>query len=465
MNCASRILAACAALLFASHALALDVYYDGASHAQTLVWTAPDEYTYMAQPIKTGPGASATVTQMTLQLAAVSQSPASQPALYVFSESGGHPGSLLATFNATGAAVHGLNTFTGSVTLAPSTVYFVVFYTSAGQAVVSYTSTADGPWHDQADFPNGAQFSTYTGSPSQLNQAAWVDAKTLPNGSYDIMRLSISGTTGQAGPDSTLSNLSVRIGAGSGSQTVIIGFVTANGSKNLLVRALGPTLTSLGVPGALADPQLAVYDGTTIVASNDNWGGTTTLKNAFTTLGAYPLPDASKDSAALTLLPAKPYTVQLTGGSGIVLGEIYDADAAVTTPPSPAGRLSNLSARAQVGTGNNILIAGFVINGSSPKRLLLRGVGPKLATYGVTGTLANPQLQVYSGSTLVTENNDWDGSTTLTDAFTTTGAFPLDAGSKDAAIIVTLDPGVYTVQVSGVNNSTGVGLVEIYEMP
>lgn len=465
MKRAPLFLAALTALLFASPVVRADVYFDAVAKSQTLIWTAPDEYVYLAQPITTSAGASVNVTQIDLQLSAVSETPAPQPLLYIFSSSNGRPSQLVATFTPTSAAIHGLNTFTGSATLAPSTTYFVVFYTSTGSAVVSFAGSADGPWHDQAGFPNGAQFTKYSGAAAQLDQATWVDAKTLPGGSYDLMRIKISGSTGSPTPSSALSNLSVRIGAGSGSQTLIVGFVIAGGSKNVLVRAVGPTLASMGVSNPLADPQLTLQDGATVVSSNDNWGGTTPLKTAFATLGANALPDSSKDSAALVLLPPKPYTVQLTGGTGIVLGEVYDADAAATTSPNPAGRLTNLSARAQVGTGENILIAGLVIAGNAPKRLLLRGIGPKLTSYGVSGILADPQLRVYSGGDVVAENNDWGNSATLKDAFSVTGAFSLDDNSKDAALIVTLDPGVYTVQVSGVNNSTGVGLVEVYDMP
>lgn len=465
MKRAPLFAAALTAFLFASRLVAADVFFDAASKPQTLIWTAPDEYPYLAQPITTGPGSSYLVTQIDLQVSAVSQTPAPQPSLFIYSASGGKPDQLLATFNPTAPLVHGLNTFTGSVTLSASTTYFVVFYTSAGSAVVSFAGSASGPWHDPTGFPNGAKFTSYSGAPGQLSGASWVDAKTLPDGSYDLMRLKITGTVSTPSASSELSNLSVRIGAGSGSQTLIVGFVVTGGSKNILVRAVGPSLADLGVTNPLADPQLSVMDGGTSVVSNDNWGGTTTLKGAFAATGAFDLPDASKDAAALTLLPAKPYTVQLTGGSGIVLGEVYDADAAVTTPPNPHGRLVNLSARAQVGTGDNILIAGLVISGNAPKQLLLRGVGPKLTSLGVTGVLSNPQLKVYSGGTVVGENDDWDGSASLKDAFSVTGAFELDDGSKDAALITTLQPGVYTVQVSGVNNSTGVALVEIYEMP
>jgi hypothetical protein len=153
-------------------------------------------------------------------------------------------------------------------------------------------------------------------------------------------------------------------------------------------------------------------------------------------------------------------TVQVKGtGAGVVLVELYDTG----TTNSP--RLINVSARNQVGTGDNILIFGFVINGTDSKRLLIRGVGPTLAAFGVGGTLADPQFDVFrEGSTVAVAHNDnWDPS--LASTFTAVGAFALTAGSRDAALVTSLAPGAYTVQVSGVNNGTGEALVEIYEVP
>jgi hypothetical protein len=153
-------------------------------------------------------------------------------------------------------------------------------------------------------------------------------------------------------------------------------------------------------------------------------------------------------------------TVQLTGtGAGIVLVELYDTG----TGNSP--RLINVSARNQVGTGDNILIFGFVISGTESKRVLIRGVGPTLATFGVPGTLADPRFEVFrsGGTVAVATNDNWDAA--LTSTFTAVGAFQLTAGSRDAALVTTLEPGAYTVQVSGVNNGTGEALVEIYEVP
>jgi hypothetical protein len=141
------------------------------------------------------------------------------------------------------------------------------------------------------------------------------------------------------------------------------------------------------------------------------------------------------------------------------LAEIYDADAGTST-----SRLVNLSSRASVGTVGNILIAGFVITGNVPERVLIRGIGPALAQFGVPGALATPQLVLFdSNNDALQSNSGWGGGPGLSQTFARVGAFALGAGSADAAILVTLPPGAYTAELTGANGSSGVGLAEIYE--
>jgi hypothetical protein len=145
--------------------------------------------------------------------------------------------------------------------------------------------------------------------------------------------------------------------------------------------------------------------------------------------------------------------------------EVYDVTANAAAP----GKAANVSTRGNVGTGTNVLIAGFVVNGTATRRVLIRGAGPTLANLGVPGVLADPQLtlvQQSSGQTIRT-NNDWatgDDAAVIAQAATAAGAFPFANGSRDAAMIVMLPPGAYTVQLSGVNNGTGVGIVEVYDV-
>jgi hypothetical protein len=158
------------------------------------------------------------------------------------------------------------------------------------------------------------------------------------------------------------------------------------------------------------------------------------------------------------------YSAQVAGpgnAGGIVLVELYDAASAT------AARLVNVSARTAVGTGENALFAGFAVTGNAKRTVLIRAIGPALAAFGATGVLADPRLDllVSGASTPLATNDDWGGGVNLTAAFNSVGAFPLGATSKDAALLVTLDPGSYSVQVSGAGGATGEALVEIYEVP
>ncbi len=266
---------------------------------------------------------------------------------------------------------------------------------------------------------------------------------------------------------SRLANVSIRTFPGTGAQVLIAGFVTTGASKAILIRGVGPSLSQYVTSPVFADPILNLYIGssTTPSQTNDDWGSGATLKSLFTQLGAFPLLDGSKDSVIYSTLTPNLYTAQVNGsGSGLGIAEVYDADSA----ENPAGHIVNLSARTQVGTGDAVLIAGFVITGDFSKQVLIRAVGPTLATYGVTGVLADPKAELYlsGGTTPIQSNDNWGGGSTLKAAFNSVGAFALpDDASKDAAMLATLAPGAYSVVVSGVNNTTGVALVEIYEMP
>ncbi len=280
------------------------------------------------------------------------------------------------------------------------------------------------------------------------------------------------------GIPSRLTNVSVRTGTSAGDNTLIVGVVIGGsgtgGTMPLLVRGVGPTLSSYGVAGVLADPELEFFRQTVAapIATNDNWGGDTQISSAGNSVGAFPLVSNASKDAALYLTPASgAYSANVVGAggtTGIALAEIYDASGLAYSASTP--RLINVSARAQVGTGDGVLIAGFVIAGSAPVTVLVRAVGPTLSNYGVGGVLADPQLQltqtVGSTSVIVASNDNWGGDTQIASASVAVGAFSL-AGptSKDAAILVTLQPGIYSAKVSGVGNTTGIALIEVYEVP
>jgi|LauGreSuBDMM15SN_2_FD.fasta_scaffold15533_1 M6 family metalloprotease-like protein len=254
---------------------------------------------------------------------------------------------------------------------------------------------------------------------------------------------------------SSLSNLSVRTSLVAG-QTLIVGGVVSGGSKNFLVRAGGPALVQFGLPG-MADPKLDLYTtGSAPVASNNDWA--TSLSTVFTSVGAFGFEAGSKD-AALTQTIDGSFSALVSGATaGTVLVEAYDV------PGGSVPRMINLSARNLVGTGANILIAGFSLAGTGKKQVLIRAVGPGLSQFGLTGVLADPLLRVFDASnTLVTSNDSW--ASRLSTTFTQVGAFALPAGSKDAALLATLNAGTsYTAQVSGSDGGTGEALVEVYEV-
>ena len=268
---------------------------------------------------------------------------------------------------------------------------------------------------------------------------------------------------------SGLVNLSARASVGTGANVVIPG-ITVRGTKpkTLLIRAAGPALAAFGVGGTLANPVLGVFDASgDRVLANDNWSevpNLAELRAATAAQGAFALPEGGRDAAMLVTLPPGGYTVQVAGSGtgaaaqGVAIVEVYEADANPST-------LVNLSCRANVGVDDHILIAGFAISGSTPKRVLIRGVGPTLGALGVTGVLADPRLEVINQATGATTaaNDNWTAD--LTSVFSSVGAFALNPGSADAAVVATLPPGSYTAKVSGANRGTGVALVEVYELP
>ncbi len=264
-----------------------------------------------------------------------------------------------------------------------------------------------------------------------------------------------------------LANLSVRATAGAGGDALIVGFVAAGtGTRTLLLRAIGPTLAGFGVSGALADPQLMLLSGGTVVERNDNWetqAAASRVAAVGTQVGAFPLPANTADAALLSTLSAGAYTAHVVsgGGAGTALMEVYDAGG------TSGARLANLSARTTLRPNGGALIAGFVVE-EKTRTLMIRAAGPVLAAFGLTDAVADPQLKLFRGAELLAENDNWSASGSperwrAVDA--AVGAFALPAGSRDAALLVTLPPGAYTAQVSGVAGGTGTTLVEIYEVP
>jgi uncharacterized protein (DUF1800 family) len=260
--------------------------------------------------------------------------------------------------------------------------------------------------------------------------------------------------------DVRLANISTRGQVGTDANNLFGGFVVSGGVKTVLVRAIGPGLASFGVPGALADPTLTIFDAkNAVVASNDNWNAGD--GSVFGQVGAFPLPGNSRDAVIVTTLQPGAYTAQISGlgtpSAGVAILEIYDV--------SGSGQLVNIATRLQVGTGANAAIAGFVVSsGSGARKLLVRGVGPALAGFGVPGTLADPKLTLLDAGSNILGMAVANGNVAaLNSATAQAGAFTTTPG--DAATIVTVNPGSYTVQLTGNNGSTtGVGLIEVYDI-
>lgn len=267
-------------------------------------------------------------------------------------------------------------------------------------------------------------------------------------------------------PSPRLVNLSSRAQVGAGDDVVISGLVINDADdKWVLLRGIGPALANFGVDDALADPVLTLFDANgNIVAQNSGWdsgNNANEIENVSEQVGAFPLAGNSADTALLMKLSAGRYSVHLSsasGTAGTVLTEAYEID--------DIGSLINISVRGQVSDADSPLIAGFVVTGDQPKRVLIRGVGPSLINFGVSSPLADPILQIKSNGETVATNDNWNESDPglITTSSGLVGAFELGDSSRDAALLVTLPPGIYTAVISGHENTTGTALVEVYEL-
>lgn len=319
----------------------------------------------------------------------------------------------------------------------------------------------------------------------------YVSAQLTPSAGFNpaaIERIRISGDTldgtaplafafnellavQRAGGNGALRNFSALGRAGAGNDAMIAGFVLSGPAKQVLVRAVGPTLANFGVPGVLADPQLSLYRGAATVGGNDDWGNDPALTAAAQRAGAFPLPSGSRDAALLTTATPAAYTALVTGNtSGTTLLEVYDAEAPAEYP---AQQFTNLAVRATLGNATTPLTTGFVITGRTAKKVLLRAAGPALASVGVpTGFANDPEIQLYrlvdGAYRQIAANDNWETGNTaaaLLNANRRTGAFPFPANSRDAALLLTLPPGTYTLHATNKSDPAGTGLVEVYIIP
>lgn len=273
-----------------------------------------------------------------------------------------------------------------------------------------------------------------------------------------------------------LINISTRGIARSGESAMIVGYFLsgASGEKEMIIRAIGPDLLNRGIEGAMLDPQIRLLSvgGGGVSLANDNWENGNDLEYLTELMprsGATGLLDGSKDSVIVGSFPISGYTAligpNVGEADGIVLAEAFDAD---EDRLNSDVRLFNIATRAEVGVGDDVLIAGFWVVGGEKANLLVRAIGPGLAKDGVQNAISDIELRVVDGAgNTVGASDDWGDSLyrdSLVREMIGAGAIVPDEGSKDAATIVTLDPGGYSVVVSGVGGETGVGLVEVFEI-
>ena len=245
--------------------------------------------------------------------------------------------------------------------------------------------------------------------------------------------------------------------------------------KRVIIRAIGPELGAppYNVPGALPDPTLELHDGSgALIASNDNWqttiiGGIITNNQVSDIQNSRHAPGDARESAIIADLPAGNYTAIVRGvnsTTGVALAEVYDLSSGTNSI------LGNISTRAFVQTGNNVMIGGFIVQGTTPKRLIIRAIGPDLTQYGVPSVLADPTLELHNGAgVLIASNDNWQhtiigGIITGDQVQDIVNSGYAPGNPSDSAIIAELPAGNYTAIVRGVNSTTGVALVEVYDL-
>jgi sugar lactone lactonase YvrE len=352
---------------------------------------------------------------------------------------------------------------------------------ASGQAVIVTVTSANVDGTTGIVNSNGQLAATTDGGAHLLltiNASGQSIAATLTTGA--TAPISFAGLMDTVQTTKRLVNIASRAYGSTGNNVTIGGFViSGNASKRVLVRAVGPSLTSQGIGAAevLLDPMIEVHDaihGNVIIASNDNWGDASNaaeITSTAVTIGASALlASDTKSAAALLPLPPGVYSFVIKGKndtSGVVLLEVFDADSA-----SPSSTFANIATRAYCRTGNYVTIGGFVISGNAPKHVLLRAVGPTLATQGigVTEVLQDPMIEVHDaihGNAVIAINDNW-GDNANAGAITTTGArigaTPFAAtDTTSSALLVTLQPGVYSFVASGKAGASGIVLVEVYD--
>ena len=273
-----------------------------------------------------------------------------------------------------------------------------------------------------------------------------------------------------------LTNISTRALVETGENVVIGGFIVQGGASNrVIIRAIGPELTQHGVPDALHNPTLELHDARgDLIASNDNWvttiiGGIITQNQVRDIMNSGHAPSNGLESAIIADLPPGHYTAIVRGvnnTTGVGLVEVYDLNPDIASPSI----LRNISSRSVVLTGDDVMIGGFIVQGSGTKRVIVRAIGPELSQYGVRNVLTDPTLELHNAAgALIASNDNWQ-TTVIGGIITRDQVMDIQSSGhaptepSESAIVAELPPGRYTVIVSPKNIIVGVGLVEVYDL-
>jgi hypothetical protein len=339
---------------------------------------------------------------------------------------------------------------------------------SGSTNIVNFNQTPPGDFGDWFSEPCPQHHPRVQNAFVCPDQIADISA-TSPEGiNLDVIGYDLTGTTPY------LANLSTRAFVQT-SDNVMIGGLIVEGTepKRVILRAIGPTLSQYGIPNAMADPTLELHNANgALIASNDNWqttiiGGIIGGDQVQDIRNSGHPPADGRESAIIADLAPGNYTAIVRGVNntmGVALVESYDLT------PSVDSILSNISTRSRVEIGDDVMIGGFIVQGSQPKNVVIRAIGRELSQYGIPDFLANPTLELHNGNgALIASNDNWQhtiiGGVITRDQvqdIQNSGHAPTDA--SESAIIANLPPGNYTAIVRGVNNTTGVGLVEVYDL-
>ena len=350
---------------------------------------------------------------------------------------------------------------------------------SDSQLFYSYSIDGGNAWSRNVAVSN--TFNPFVGYPNQFKLGDYITvvsddaganvayAATF-NGEEDIYYIRIRPSAALL--QTSLDNISTRSFVQTGENVMIGGFIVQGaGPKRVIIRAIGPELTQYGITNALANPRLELHNRTgALIGSNDDWqttilGGVITTNQVSEIQNSGHPPTAASESAIIANLQPGNYTAILRGvnnTTGVALVEVYDLS------PAASSTLGNISSRSFVQTGENVMIGGFIVEGSGPKRVIIRAIGPELTQYGITNALANPRLELHNRTGAVIGSNDNWQTTILGGIITSNQVSDIQnsghapTAASESAIIANLQPGNYTAILRGVNNTIGVALVEVY---